>query len=207
VTDAATDPGEGWVHPVVGGCLFLAGPLGWLLLLIRFIRYQGGKRFHTRQWEKVVAGIVGTLLALAWLSSLTRGFTGTTGSTGYGDLRVGDCFDIPAAEAAKVATGQTASVTGVQRRTCTTPHHGEIVFTDDVAGATYPGEDAFAALFKERCVPAYRSYTGRDFDADTVYDMTYIYPLPEGWAKQADRRFVCFATRVDGKPESRSIKP
>jgi hypothetical protein len=55
--------------------LFLAGPLGWLFLLIRYIRYQGGKRFHTPTWEKVVAGFIATLLALNWLNAFTHAFT------------------------------------------------------------------------------------------------------------------------------------
>ena len=66
---------EGWVHPAVGGCFLLAGPLGWLFLLIRYVRYQGGKRFHTPTWEKVVAGIIATLLALNWINAFTHAFT------------------------------------------------------------------------------------------------------------------------------------
>ena len=56
-----------------------------------------------------IAGIVGAFLALYWLSAIVGAFRGTTGATAYAALKVGDCFDIAAAEAAKIGAGQTLS--------------------------------------------------------------------------------------------------
>ena len=54
-------------------------------------------------------------------------------------------------------------------------------------------------------MPAYRSYTGRDFETDTTYDFSYMTPTTAGWTK-GDRVIDCFVVRVDGQSFKGSVK-
>jgi putative regulator of septum formation/DnaJ-like protein len=122
-------------------------------------------------------------------------------SANVGDLKVGDCFDLPAARSA------AATVKDVQHHPCTDTHDAEVVFVGPVPGANgeYPGDAGFEAFVKAQCVPAYQTYTGRDFETDTTYDMSFLVPLSEGWAT-GDHTLDCFAVRVDGQSFKGTIK-
>lgn len=123
-------------------------------------------------------------------------------SGNVGDLKVGDCFDAPA-----LAT-QDATVKDVQHHPCTDPHAGEVFFIGNIAGAAsgaYPGDEAFTSFVRDQCLPAYRSYTGRNFDTDATYDFQWLTPTASGWAK-GDRAINCFVLRVDGQPNTGSVK-
>jgi putative regulator of septum formation len=114
------------------------------------------------------------------------------------DLKVGDCFDPPAL---------TTAVKEVQHHPCTDLHRSEIFFVGNVPGASgaYPGDAEFASYVRAQCVPAFLSYTGRDFDIDLVYDVHYLSPTPEGW-KKGDHAIDCFVVRVDGTSFKGSVK-
>ena len=73
--------------------------------------------------------------------------------------------------------------------------------SDDV----YPGVDVFDTYVQGQCVPAFRSYTGRDFDTDDVFDMSYVHPTPDGWT-DGDRVVTCFVFRIDNLSMSTSVK-
>ncbi len=122
-------------------------------------------------------------------------------SGNVGDLKVGDCFDVPG----NATVGST--VKDVQHHPCTDVHGAEVVFIGSVTGAndSYPGDDAFKSFAKAQCVPAYATYTGRDFDADSTYDMSYMSPTTSGWAK-GDHAVVCYAIRIDSAPIKGTVK-
>ena len=123
-------------------------------------------------------------------------------SGNVGDLKVGDCFDPPTAAAAD------STVKDVQHHPCSDPHGGEVFFIGKAPGeanAAYPSDDAFLSLVGAECMPAYRTYTGRDFETDTTYDFSYMTPTAEGWTK-GDRVFDCFVVRVDGQSFKGSVK-
>lgn len=115
------------------------------------------------------------------------------------DLEIGDCFDAP--------TEENAEVTDVVHHECTEPHTGEVVAVFEVPGEddAYPTDDAWLQSVRDTCVPAFNSYTGRDFDADPDWDIGYLVPTADGWG-DGDREMSCYATRVDGTPTSGSIK-
>ena len=140
-------------------------------------------------WIAVGAFVLGGYLFRDFLSSSAQ------------DLRVGDCFDIPA------AATTAAYVEDVQHHPCTEPHDGEVVFLGRMSGAddAYPADDAFVAFADTHCVPAYRSYTGRDYEEDVTYDMPYLIPTSEGWAK-GDRDVACYVVRADRQPGTGSVK-
>jgi len=114
-----------------------------------------------------------------------------------GDLRVGDCFDEP---------GDAQNVEDVQHHPCTDAHTAEIVFVGNHPDAeTYPDLDAFDAFVYERCVPAFESYTGRDWETDTELDMAYFYPTSEGWPS-GDHEISCYLVRLDSGKMMSSMK-
>ena len=114
-----------------------------------------------------------------------------------GDLRVGDCFDPPAS---------IETVEDVQHQPCTEPHAAEIIFVGDHPDSdAYPSIDAFDAFVFERCVPAFESYTGRDWETDTELDMAYLYPTDEGWP-QGDHEVACYVERLDLSKMNASVK-
>ena len=123
-------------------------------------------------------------------------------SGNVGDLKIGDCFDAPS------LTTKDAIVKDVQHHPCSDLHGGEVFFIGDIAGAAsnaYPADEAFTSFVRDQCLPAYRGYTGREFDTDETYDFQWLTPTAAGWAK-GDRAINCFVLRVDGQPFKGSVK-
>ena len=114
-----------------------------------------------------------------------------------GDLRVGDCFDEPAT---------TETVDDVQYHPCTDAHDAEVIFVGDHPPSdTYPALAAFDDFVVEKCVPAFESYTGRDWETDTELDMAYFYPTSEGWP-EGDHEVSCYVIRIDSAKMNTSMK-
>src|SRR6267378_682370 len=69
------------------------------------------------------------------------------------DLKLGDCFDVPAAAAA----AKTAK--DVQHHPCSEAHDAEVIFIGTVNGTkdAYPDRSAFQSYVTQQCVPAFRS--------------------------------------------------
>ncbi|MDP9223739.1 MAG: response regulator [Actinomycetota bacterium] len=168
---------------------------------------EGLKHSYDGRGKSVIASVVGlvkrfpiwTAIAVFALGGyLFRDFL----SGNVGDLKVGDCFDPPNLTAADTL------VKDVQHHPCGDLHGGEVFFVGNVpsgANGAFPGEAAFAAFVQAQCVPAYRNYTGRDFDTDTTYDVSFLVPTTEGWAK-GDHVIDCFVLRIDGQPLKGSVK-
>ena len=119
-------------------------------------------------------------------------------SGGANDLKVGDCFDEPAA-------GKT--VKDVQHHPCTESHTGEVVFVGNVPGqdASYPGESAFDAYAVQNCKPAFLAYTGVDIATQQALDMGYFFPIQEGWSR-GDHILTCYIVRTDGNAVTSSFR-
>ena len=117
------------------------------------------------------------------------------------DLRVGDCFDLPP----EVVTATVLKE--VQHRPCSTAHSAELLFVGSVQGANdeYPTVPQFLAFVKAECSPAYRDYTGREYDTDLTYEMKMLWPTADGWAA-GDRALRCFVVRADGAPMTASLR-
>lgn len=133
------------------------------------------------------------IVSLITLSAIACG-------TNAQDLSVGDCFDAPDAV--------DTEITDVVTQPCTEPHTGEVVAVFEVPGdgdAAYPTDAAWLESVRGTCVPAFNTYTGRDFDTDPEWDIGYLVPTAEGWG-DGDREMSCYATRVDGAATSESVK-
>jgi hypothetical protein len=108
------------------------------------------------------------------------------------DLKVGDCVDLP-------TPITTATINDVQHHPCTELHHGEAFFVGNVpsgASGANPGVAAFDSFVTAQCVPAFRVYTGLDYETDPTYDIEFLHPTPEGWRK-GDRTIHCLVIRID----------
>ncbi len=113
------------------------------------------------------------------------------------DLSVGDCFDAP--------TAQT-EVTDVQHKPCTDAHTAEVIFVGDMPDPdTVPTGTQMDEYIAAQCIPAFNSYTGRDFQSDTELDIQSLTPTTDGWG-QGDHEVTCCAVRIDGATMTASVK-
>jgi hypothetical protein len=71
--------------------------------------------------------------------------------------------------------------------------------------AVYPSEIGFQGFIRDNCGTSYRTYTGRDFDTDTIYSVAYLSPTEAGW-KKGDRGVTCFVYRIDGRSITGSVR-
>ena len=115
-------------------------------------------------------------------------------------LGVGECFDTP--------TDQTAEVSDVQRQPCNEPHDAEVIASlthPAPASEPFPVVSGFRDYIQQNCVPAFNTYTGRNWDTDTEFDMNFFRPTPSGWA-DGDRGFTCFVVRLDEAKLTNTIR-
>jgi hypothetical protein len=120
-------------------------------------------------------------------------------SSNAGSLAAGDCFDPP--------TDASTTVEDVQHHPCTDPHGAEVVFVGDFEPATdtYPTDDEVEAFVGTRCVPAFNSYTGLNYDEAMDLSLDWYWPTEEGW-DDGSKKVICFVIRADGATQARSIK-
>jgi hypothetical protein len=119
------------------------------------------------------------------------------------DLQVGDCYDIPADASA------SATVNDVLHHPCTEAHGGEVFAVLTYPGdssAVYPTQDAFDAFAAAQCGPAFTSYTGLALSAPTNLEGSYLFPTPDGWTSNDDRKITCYLDDSTGQPLTRSMR-
>lgn len=129
-------------------------------------------------------GIIGIIVVGAFV---LRPFV----SGSAGDLKVGDCFDLPSATA--------TTVKEVQHHPCDQSHGGEVIYVGNYAGSKsdpFPGDDQILAFVTQKCVPAYQTYTGTGVDSQGEFDIGWFQPTSEGW-KGGDQGITCYLYRVD----------
>lgn len=113
-------------------------------------------------------------------------------------LEVGQCFDTPA---------EASEVSDVQRQPCNEPHDAEVVASlthPAPAGEAYPVVSGFQDYIEQNCVPAFNSYTGRNFP-DAELGLSFFRPTLNGWAN-GDRGFTCFVVREDGQKLTATVR-
>ena len=137
----------------------------------------------------VVIAIVGVLAFVIWRGS---------GSQDPASLRVGDCFDVPAA---------AQRIEDLRGRTCSGPHGGEVFHIYEATGtvAGYPTDAAWEDLIYPICDPVFEAYTGTHVAERLDIGYVYLVPTNDRWAA-GDRQVTCFITSPDGSPLSRSFR-
>ena len=117
-----------------------------------------------------------------------------------GDLKAGDCFDLPAPG--------TETVKDVQHRPCDQDHGAEVFFVGDYPGSgsdPYPTEDEMIAFLTDSCLPAYTTYSKTDLTTQDTYDVGWFQPTAEGW-KGSDQSVICYVYRLDETKFKGSLK-
>jgi len=115
------------------------------------------------------------------------------------DLRVGECFDQPV---------ETTEISDVQRQPCNEAHDAEVILVVDYPATdddSYPIGLTFGNFVDEQCKPAFKTYTGLDFDTATDLDLSYFYPTREGWS-DGDREVTCYIARADDAKMTSSLR-
>lgn len=139
----------------------------------------------------VGAGIalVAGLAVLVWRGS---------GSRDPGQLRVGECFDVPAT---------SERIDALSARPCSGPHGGEVfhAFDAPAGGTTYPTDPAWEELIYPVCDEAFETYTGTLVAERLDIGYRFLVPTADRWTA-GDRRVTCFITSLDGSQLSRSFR-
>lgn len=105
------------------------------------------------------------------------------------DVRVGDCFDVPAEETVK----------SLQHQPCTEAHDGEAYVIGDAEGDSFPVVFGFEDWVQEHCAgDAFEAYVGDSYDARADVAIAYFAPTMEGW-NGGDREITCYLTPADGQ--------
>ena len=116
-----------------------------------------------------------------------------------GDLKVGDCFDVPT---------ENVDVKDVQHHPCNEGHTGEVfaLKTHPAAKGVAPlTEDALIDFLASSCGPDWVTYVGQDAVSAEVLDVGAFYPRDEDW-NDGERSITCYTYRVDGQPMTTSVK-
>ena len=114
------------------------------------------------------------------------------------DLKVGDCFDVPATAA--------DTVKDVQHHPCNESHTAEVFFVTDnpaAKGVAYPSTAALRAYLAKTCDKPLGLYVGAA--KHDLYDVGAIYPTAETWTKD-DRTVTCYLSLPDQAPMTTSAK-
>ena len=130
---------------------------------------------------------IGIIAVIAIIGLVGRSYF----SGNAGDLKVGDCFDLPSSTATEVKE--------VQHHPCDQDQGGEVIYVGDYPASKtdpFPSDDAVVAFLTDTCVPAYKSYTGADIDSQQVFDIGWFQPTASGW-KDGDQEMTCYLYRVD----------
>lgn len=201
-TAAPATQGEVTASPA---SLTTTGPAGW----VAPSGMSSGGRSPVLVFVLGCAGILLVLFAsstvgLIYLGSQLRPILDAAerqpqpGTVNVFDLRVGDCFDEPAASA-------DGTVVDLIERDCAEAHAAELIAIVQVPdGAAWPGDDAVSASAEAQCGPAFVSYVGTTPEA-SVYDVAWYSVTEEGW-QGGDRAIDCLALADDDSPTTGSAR-
>lgn len=182
-----------------------AGPAGW----VAPSETRSGRRSPVLVVILGCAGILALLSASAIVGLIFLGSQVSTirdaggspppgGTVNVFDLRVGDCFDEPAAN-------PDGSVVELIARECAMAHTAELIAIVQVPdAAAYPGADAVAASAEAQCGPAFVSYVGTTPEA-SIYGVAWYSVTEKGW-KAGDRSIDCLVVADDSSRTSGSAK-
>ncbi|HYN68639.1 MAG TPA: septum formation family protein [Candidatus Eisenbacteria bacterium] len=148
-----------------------------------------GARQGGRWRTAIVIGVIVVFLAIVLYV--------VRNSVSAGDLKVGDCFDIPT---------QTTIKT-VDHHPCTESHTAEVILVADYTGegSTYPISLRLNSFVEEHCQPAFTTYVGREIDSLPDLSIGYFYPSRDGW-ENGDRTITCYVARSDEGQMVESVK-
>ncbi|MER6613849.1 DUF4190 domain-containing protein [Streptomyces xantholiticus] len=185
------------ITSLVVGIVCCLPPLGLILgtVALRQLRRKGG-----RGKGMAIAGIVlssiSTLLVLlmvltggareAW-NGFREGFEDAARSKGTGDLRRGDCFNVPGGDLERV-------VVNVETVPCDEEHDAEVSGTYRLQKSDpAPGSPRGETFAEERCLDINAAYARDSWALPKDVETYYYIPTEEGWSG-GDRMLTCAFT-------------
>jgi hypothetical protein len=105
-----------------------------------------------------------------------------------GELKVGDCFDVPAGEEIK----------DVQHHPCAEAHDGEVLLVGKYEGTgTLPTQDQFETWVGDNCLGAvFTDYVGATYESREDISAGAFWPSADGWSS-GDRVVICYIAPTD----------
>jgi len=82
---------------------------------------------------------------------------------------------------------------------CDEPHSHEVYGRFDLAGDSYPGEDAIIDQARDGCLERFEAYVGEVYDT-SEWNSGAVYPTEFGW--EVDRSVICHIYRTDNAPST-----
>ena len=116
-----------------------------------------------------------------------------------GELKVGDCFDVPALQ---------TNIRDVQHHPCNESHTGEVMSLEThpaAKGAPPPTDAELITFLATQCGASFFQYVGVDANAQRVLDYGAFYPADSDW-NDGDRGITCYAYRLDEGAMTTSIR-
>lgn len=122
-----------------------------------------------------------------------------------GDLRLGDCFDVPTAE--------IETVEDVQHQPCNEAHTAEVVFVGDhpaADGAPPLTDSQLEEFVSATCGDAWLAYLGGmaavEANAELQnLDLGVFYPVDEDW-NNGERQVTCYLYDINDRQLTKSMK-
>ena len=150
-------------------------------------------------WRLLIYGVIAVVVVAGGaIFAARRGDTGEitdAGDMSVFDLAVGDCFDVPDADA------DLQTVRGIP---CDEAHTYEVFWTGDYPGDVQPAEDEYVDWLQDGCLPAFEAYVGLAY-ADSIYYIGSLSPTEDSWAN-GDRAFACYVSNEAETPISGSAE-
>ena len=152
------------------------------------------RKRQTRRCDSIVGRSVAAVVALGFLAGACASKAAFTdeserdesgdvveaGEVGSLRLKVGDCLGAE-------AVGEVESVPVVP---CSEPHDSELFYSFELAGDMFPGKEATIELAQEGCITEFDAFIGLAY-AESVWDITAIYPTEHTWDAINDREVLC----------------
>ena len=88
---------------------------------------------------------------------------------------------------------------------CSEPHDPELFHSFDLGGDVFPGDEATINLAREGCISEFDSFIGLAY-AESVWDITAIYPTEQTWDAINDREVVCGVFPVSDEDTVGSVR-
>ena len=128
------------------------------------------------------------------------------GQPAAGNLRPGHCFNDP--KEWKATQLGFVSVIEMELVACDTAHDNEVfalVRLPALAGGPYPGDGAVHSYARTECLAVFAEWIGIGV-AESVLEVSAVWPNRGRWRQLDDRSIVCFAFRRDLRPLDRSVR-
>ena len=109
-------------------------------------------------------------------------------SGNVGELKVGDCFDVPAG----------TEIKDIQHQPCDTAHDGEVLFVAKYEGSdTLPSQTQFETWVHDNCLgQVFKDYVGATYESREDISAGAFWPTADGWSG-GDREVTCYLTPTD----------